>query len=131
MKSDLVDGAIPSLAEPVRWGVLGVARFAVKTMLPAIAGSATNRVVAVASRTREKAEGAAKLMGIARAFGSYEELLADREVEAVYIPLPNHEHVPWALRAAAAGKHVLCEKPLGCTAAEIDALIKAVTSSGC
>jgi predicted dehydrogenase len=117
-------------AEPVRWGVLGVARFALQTMIPAIAGSATNRVVAVASRTVEKAEAAAKLAGIPRAFGSYEALLADPEVEAVYIPLPNHEHVPWALRAAAAGKHVLCEKPLACAAAEVDALIKARDEHG-
>ncbi|WP_324670157.1 Gfo/Idh/MocA family protein [Geochorda subterranea] len=98
--------------EPVRWGILGTARIARHRVLPALASSAVARVVAVGSRERQAAEAFARDTGIERAYGSYDEVLHDPEVEAVYIPLPNHLHLPWIERAAAAGKHVLCEKPL-------------------
>ncbi len=98
--------------DPVRWGILGTARIARNRVLPALAGSAVARVVAVGSRNRQAAEAFARETGISRAYGSYDEVLQDPEVEAVYIPLPNHMHLPWIERAAAAGKHVLCEKPL-------------------
>lgn len=82
-------------------------------------------IAAIASRDRHKAEEAARSLGIPRAYGSYEELLADREIDAIYNPLPNHLHVPWSIRAAEAGKHVLCEKPLGVNASEVRQLIEA------
>jgi predicted dehydrogenase len=85
--------------------------------------SELSRVVAIASRTESKAQAAATRLGIARAYGSYEQLLADPDVEAIYIPLPNHLHVPWTMRAAAAGKHVLCEKPIGLNTAQARELL--------
>ena len=100
------------MQEAVRWGILGTARIARRRVMPALAGSAWARVVAVGSRDRQTAEAMARETGIERAYGSYEEVLQDPDVEAVYIPLPNHLHLPWIERAAAAGKHVLCEKPL-------------------
>jgi predicted dehydrogenase len=87
-------------------------------------------VAAIASRERQKAEDAARTLGIARAYGSYEELLADPAIEAVYNPLPNHLHVPWTLNAMAAGKHVLCEKPIAMTAAEARSLLAARDRAG-
>jgi D-xylose 1-dehydrogenase (NADP+, D-xylono-1,5-lactone-forming) len=80
--------------------------------------TAASRVVAIASRDRGRARRAADAHGIPQAYGTYDELLADPDVDAVYIPLPNHLHVPWAVRAADAGKHVLCEKPIALNAAE-------------
>jgi predicted dehydrogenase len=103
---------------PVRWGVLGAANIALTQVIPAMQGSAHTRIVAIASRDSVKAHAAADALGIPRAYGSYEELLADPDVEAIYNPLPNHLHVPWSIRAAEAGKHVLCEKPLALSAAE-------------
>jgi len=103
---------------PVRWGVLGAANIAIEKVIPAMMRSARSRVVAIASRSEAKAIGAAKRLGIPRAHGSYEALIADPEIEAIYNPLPNHLHVPWSIRAADAGKHVLCEKPVALSAAE-------------
>jgi predicted dehydrogenase len=97
---------------PVRWGILGTANIALKKVIPAMQRSRRCRIVAIASRDEHKAQAAAHSLGIPRAYASYEALLADADIEAVYIPLPNHLHVPWSIRAAAAGKHVLCEKPL-------------------
>ena len=108
----------PDASAALRWGVLGVAGIAVKRMLPALQRAATAEVVAIASRDGEKARAAAATHGIPRAYGSYDELLADGGVDAVYIPLPNHLHVPWTIRAADAGKHVLCEKPIALNAAQ-------------
>ncbi|MFP4011153.1 MAG: Gfo/Idh/MocA family protein [Spirochaetaceae bacterium] len=105
--------------EPVKWGVLGVADHFVKKMSLPAGDSHMVDVVAVASRRAESARRAAAELGIPRSYGSYEELLGDSEVEAVYIPLPNHLHVEWTKKAADAGKHVLCEKPLGLNAAEV------------
>jgi predicted dehydrogenase len=108
---------------PVRWGVLGAANIALTKAIPAMQRGRWSRVMAIASRDVRKARTAADTLGIARAYGSYEELLADPEVEAVYNPLPNHLHVPWSIRAAEAGKHVLCEKPIALTANEARTLL--------
>jgi predicted dehydrogenase len=107
---------------PVRWGILSTARIATKKVIPGMMKSRALEVVAIASRELAKAEEAARSLGIAQAWGSYEALLADPRVEAVYNPLPNHLHVPLTLAAAQAGKHVLCEKPMALTAAELEAL---------
>jgi predicted dehydrogenase len=107
---------MPPVTEPLRWGVLGCADIAVKKVIPAMNGSESSRVVAIASRSGARARATAEQLGIPRAHGSYEELLSDEEVEAVYIPLPNHLHAEWTLAAVAAGKHVLCEKPMALTA---------------
>ena len=98
--------------EKVRWGVLGTAKIGTMKCIPALQASACGRVHAIASRSLASAQDAAVRLGIPKAYGSYRELLADDEIEAVYIPLPNHLHVPCTLEAAEAGKHVLCEKPM-------------------
>jgi len=97
----------------VRWGVLGVAAIAVQKVIPAMQRGKHSQITAIASRDLAKVRKAARALGIPKAYGSYEELLADPEIDAVYNPLPNHLHVPWSIRAAEAGKHVLCEKPIG------------------
>ncbi len=107
----------------VRWGVLGAAAIAVRKVIPAMQKGEWSEVAAIASRERGRAEEAARALSIPRACGSYEELLADPSIEAVYIPLPNQLHVPWIIRAAEAGKHVLCEKPLGMNADEARSLL--------
>ena len=99
-------------------------------VIPAIQATAHSRVDAIASRDVAKARAAAATAGIPRAYGSYEELIADREIDAVYIPLPNHLHVPWSIRAADAGKHVLCEKPIAMSAGEALALRDARDRNG-
>ncbi len=109
--------------QKVQWGVLSTARIAVRKVIPAMQKGEWTQVVAIASRDRRKAEDAARALSISRAYGSYDELLADPEIDAVYIPLPNHLHVPWTLKAAKAGKHVLCEKPLSLTADEARRLL--------
>jgi predicted dehydrogenase len=114
---------MPNSSGVVRWGVLGVAKIATKKVIPAMQQAAACQIAAIASRDLEKAIAAAAELGIARAYGSYEELLADPEIDAVYNPLPNHLHVPWSIRAAEAGKHVLCEKPVSLNVAECRALI--------
>ena len=113
-----------------RWGVLGASKFAINKCVPGIQGSALCEVVAIASRDVTKAQAAADKLGIATAYGSYEELLADPTVDVIYIPLPNHLHVPWAIAAAKAGKHVLCEKPLAMTVEEVQSLIAARDAAG-
>jgi len=95
------------------WGVLGAARIARTKVIPGMQRSAECEVIALASRSLETARAASASLGVPRAYGSYEELLDDPDVDAVYIPLPNHLHVPWSIKAAEAGKHVLCEKPIG------------------
>jgi predicted dehydrogenase len=116
--------------EPVRWGVLGVAKIANEKVIPPLKASALLKVVAIASRDPARAEAAARTHGIPRAYDDYQAVLADPEVEAVYIPLPNHLHVEWAVKAAAAGKHVLCEKPLALTAAGVATLTEAAAANG-
>jgi predicted dehydrogenase len=98
--------------QKVRWGVLGAANIALKKVIPAMQRGEWTEVSALASRDGAKAQRAAQELGIAKAYSSYEELLADPEIEAIYNPLPNHLHVSWTIKAAEAGKHVLCEKPI-------------------
>ena len=114
----------------VRWGVLGVAKIGVTKVIPAMRECAWAEVTAIASRDGERARVAGEMLGIPRTYGSYEELLTDPEVDAVYIPLPNHLHVPWTIRAAEAGKHVLCEKPIALSAAEARRLIEVRDRTG-
>ncbi len=109
----------------VRWGVLSTARIATEKVIPAMQRAAHCEIVAIASRDAARARAAAERLGIARAHGSYEALLADPDVEAVYNPLPNHLHVPLSLAALEAGKHVLVEKPIGLSAAEGQTLVDA------
>ncbi|MEO8593945.1 MAG: Gfo/Idh/MocA family oxidoreductase [Candidatus Solibacter sp.] len=97
----------------VRWGVLGAANIAVNRVIPSMQGGENCEVAGIASRDLGKAREAAAKLGIPKAYGSYEELLADPEIDAVYNPLPNHLHLAWSAAAAQAGKHVLCEKPIG------------------
>jgi predicted dehydrogenase len=114
----------------VKWGILGVAKIGVEKVIPALQGGKYSSVVAIASRSPGKARAAAKKLGIPRAHGSYEDLLADPDVEAVYTPLPNHLHVPWSIRAARSGKHVLCEKPIALSAKESRSLLRARERTG-
>jgi len=109
----------------VRWGILSTARIGVAKVIPAMQKGGLTEVVALASRSAEKARAAADGLGIARAYGTYEELLADPDVDAIYNPLPNDQHVPWSIKALEAGKHVLCEKPIGLSAAEGRELVAA------
>ena len=102
----------------IRWGILSTARIGVEKVIPAMQRGNFTEVVAIASRTETKARAAADKLGIATAYGSYEALLADPDIDAVYNPLPNDQHVPWSIKALEAGKHVLCEKPIGLSAAE-------------
>ena len=102
----------------LRWGVLGVAGIATRKVIPAMQKGEFSTVTAIASRSGEKARTAADELGIAKAYGSYDDLLHDPDVDAIYNPLPNHLHVPWTKRAAEAGKHVLCEKPIALSAAQ-------------
>lgn len=109
----------------LKWGILSTAKIGLDAVIPALQASANGEVVAIGSRDRSRAEDAAQRLGIAAAHGSYEALLADPEVEAVYNPLPNHLHVPWSIRALDAGKHVLCEKPIAMNAEEAEELMRA------
>lgn len=109
----------------IRWGVLSTARIGTEKVIPAMQLGEDCTVTAIASRQLVKAQAAAGQLGIEKAYGSYEVLLADPDIDAVYIPLPNHLHVPWAIKALNAGKHVLCEKPIGLSAAEAQKLLGA------
>ena len=102
----------------LRWGVLGVAKIATNQVIPGTRTSSGSEVVAIASRDLARARAAADELDIPRAHGSYEALLEDPDVDAVYVPLPNHLHVPWSIRALEAGKHVLCEKPIAMSSTE-------------
>ncbi|HEV8188888.1 MAG TPA: Gfo/Idh/MocA family oxidoreductase [Pyrinomonadaceae bacterium] len=107
----------------VRWGILGTAKIAVAKVIPAMQRSDWCEIAAIASRDLSKAKSAAGELNIPNTYGSYEELLADNSIEAIYNPLPNNLHVPWTVRAAEAGKHVLCEKPIALSAQEARTLI--------
>ena len=111
--------------KPVVWGVISTAKIGREKVLPAMMKSRLLEVRAIASRTQAAARTAADALGIPKAYGSYEALLEDPEIEAIYNPLPNHLHVPMTLQAAAAGKHVLCEKPIALTAEEAEPLREA------
>jgi predicted dehydrogenase len=106
----------------VRWGILSTANIGMQKVTPAIMKSAHSEVVAIASRNLGKAQAAAAQLGIPKAYGSYEELFADPDIDAIYNPLPNHLHVPMTIAATKAGKHVLCEKPIALSAAEAESL---------
>jgi len=116
--------------QPVSWGVLSTAKIGLDRVIGPMQQGRMTRIDAIASRDLGKARAAAEALGIGKTYGCYEEFLADPAIEAVYVPLPNHLHVEWAERAAAAGKHVLVEKPLGMTAAEASRLIAARDRSG-
>jgi predicted dehydrogenase len=109
----------------VRWGVLSTAKIGTQKVIPAMLRSELCVIAAISSRDQASATEAAKELGIAKAYDSYEALLADPDIDAIYNPLPNHLHVPWSVRALEAGKHVLCEKPLGVTAADAEQLLAA------
>jgi predicted dehydrogenase len=109
----------------IRWGVLSTANIGTEKVLPAMQRGAYCEVAAIASRDPEKARAAAEALGIPKAYGSYDELLSDPEIKAIYNPLPNHLHVPWSIKALQAGKHVLCEKPIALTVAEAQQLVDA------
>jgi predicted dehydrogenase len=111
------------MSKKLRWGVLSTAGIGWKKVIPAMQQGELTTIDAIASRDLKRAQEIATRFGIARAYGSYEELLADAEIDAIYNPLPNHLHVPWTIKAAEAGKHVLCEKPISLTAAEAETLI--------
>ncbi len=115
---------------PVRWGVLGVAHIAMTKVIPAMQGSEMSVVHAIASRSSDRAARAAGELGIPKSHGSYEELLNDPEIEAVYIPLPNHLHMEWTMAAADAGKHVLCEKPMALTSADARRMVDHCSAAG-
>jgi predicted dehydrogenase len=107
----------------VKWGVLGAASIAVRKVIPGMQQGEYCDVAAIASRDVAKARAASASLKIGKSYGSYEELLADPEIDAIYNPLPNHLHVPWSIKAMEAGKHVLCEKPIALSAAEARALV--------
>ena len=109
----------------VKWGILSTAAIGVRKVIPAMQLGDWSDIVAIASRDGKKAESVARKLRIPKAYWSYEELLADPEIEAIYNPLPNHLHVPWSIKAAEAGKHVLCEKPIGLTVDEAKLLLDA------
>jgi predicted dehydrogenase len=114
----------------LRWGILSTANIATEKVIPGIQKAARCEVVAVGSRDVDRARRAADRLAIPRVHGSYEALLADPEVDAVYIPLPNHLHAEWTIAAARAGKHVLCEKPLALTAADAEGMLDACEAEG-
>ena len=107
----------------VKWGVLGAASIAVRKVIPGMQQSEYCDIAAIASRDLAKARAAAATLKISKTYGSYEQLLSDPEIEAIYNPLPNHLHVPWSIKAMEAGKHVLCEKPIALNAAEARTLV--------
>jgi predicted dehydrogenase len=118
------------MADRVAWGVISTAKIGTEKVIPAMQRSERCRIDAIASRDLATAKRVAAELGIPRAYGSYEELLADPAIEAIYNPLPNHLHVPWSIRALEAGKHVLCEKPVAMNAAEAQTLVAARDRTG-
>jgi predicted dehydrogenase len=121
---------ITTMSNKLRWGVLSTAAIGLKKVIPAMQQGRYTSVVAIASRDLAKAQEAATAHCIPTVYGSYEELLADPNIDVVYNPLPNQFHVPWTIRAAEAGKHVLCEKPLSLTVAEAESLLAVRSRTG-
>jgi len=113
------------MVEKIRWGILGAASIARRRVVPAMQQTPNGEVVAIASRTLDKARDFARELSIPKAYGSYEELIADPDIDAIYNPLPNSEHAAWSIRCAEAGKPVLCEKPLAKDAAEAQSIVDA------
>ena len=118
------------MTQKLRWGVLSTAAIGTKKVIPAMQRGRLTTVAAIASRDLAKARETAAALGIPTAYGSYEELLADPNIDAIYNPLPNQLHVPWTIKAAQAGKHVLCEKPLSMDLAEARSLIDVRETTG-
>ncbi|TWT62709.1 Gfo/Idh/MocA family protein [Rubinisphaera italica] len=116
------------MSDKVRWGILSTAKIGTKQVIPAMQKAANCEIAAICSRSLENAQSTADELGVDKAYGSYDELLADSEIDAIYNPLPNHMHVDWSIAALKAGKHVLCEKPLGLTAADAQRLVDAAAS---
>lgn len=119
-----------TIVDTLRFGVLGSAKIAREKVIPAMQRGGSTDVVAIASRDVERAREAAAALGVPRAHGSYEDLLADEEVDAVYVPLPNHLHAPWTIAAARAGKHVLCEKPMALDRDEAEEMLATCEDAG-
>src|SRR4051812_23183065 len=109
----------------IRWGILSTAKIAREKVIPALQKAEHAEVIAIASSNEERLRAEASRLFIPRTYDTYEELLEDADVDAVYIPLPNHLHVPWALKAMEAGKHVLCEKPIALTSTGAEQLLNA------
>jgi predicted dehydrogenase len=118
------------MSNRIRWGVLSTAAIGIRKVIPGMQKGESCDIVAIASRDLRKAESAAQQLGVRKAYGSYEELLADPQIDAIYNPLPNQMHVPWSIRAAEAGKHVLCEKPISLTVAEAKTLLEVQRRTG-
>jgi xylose dehydrogenase (NAD/NADP) len=118
-----------SMARKIRWGILGVAKIN-ERVIPAFAQARYAELLAIASRSSEKAEQAAARYGVPRSYSSYEALLEDKDIDAVYIPLPNSLHASWTMRAAEAGKHVLCEKPIASNAEEARQMVAVCRQKG-
>ncbi|MDT0121006.1 Gfo/Idh/MocA family oxidoreductase [Paenibacillus sp. RRE4] len=116
--------------QKLRWGILGSANIAIGSVIPGLQQSELNEVTAIASRDLDKAQQTADKLGIEKAYGSYEAILEDDSIDAVYIPLPNHLHREWTIRAAQAGKHILCEKPLALTEKEALEMVEACADAG-
>lgn len=116
--------------QKIRWGILSGASIAKRAVIPGIKKSQFNEVRAIASRSLDNAQATAQELNIPVAYGSYEELLADPELDAIYIPLPNHLHMEWSIAAAKAGKHVLCEKPVALNSAEAEQMAAVARQSG-
>jgi predicted dehydrogenase len=118
------------MSQKIRWGVLSTAAIGLKKVIPAMQRGGYCTITAIASREISKAKKAADEHAIPTAYGSYEELLADPNIDAIYNPLPNDQHVPWTIKAAEAGKHVLCEKPISLTVAEAETLLAVRARTG-
>ncbi len=114
----------------IRWGILGTAKIALEQVIPAMQKGTYSEVTAIASRSMEKASAVSKKLKIGKPYGSYSELLDDPDIDAVYIPLPNHMHVHWSIKAMEAGKHVLCEKPFALTMEDVKKAIEARDRTG-
>lgn len=130
VRKGVITCAVMTIERPVVWGVLGASHFARMAAIPGMQLAPNVVVRALASRSLDNATRAAAASGVPRAYGSYEQLLADPEIEAVYNPLPNHLHVEWSIAALRAGKHVLCEKPIALRAAEVEELAKVSRETG-
>ncbi len=118
------------MSKKLRWGILSTASIGLRKVIPGLQRAELCSVDAIASRSLAKAQSAASKLGIPKAYGSYQELLADPEIDAIYNPLPNQMHVPWTAKAAEAGKHVLCEKPIAMSAAEARTLLDVRARTG-
>ena len=114
----------------IRWGVISSAKIGTEKVIPAMQQSETGEIMALASRNKETSKLVCENLGIPKAYGSYEELLADPVIDAIYNPLPNHLHVPWTIKAAKSGKHVLCEKPIALNADEASQLLEVQKDTG-